>query len=155
MVKYNHIPNYGDTARPEAALENKQINKLAKLIDQVTLSRVMLVRLKERGVGIASVEREAERWELSESNAVGFQNLWEGEKVDNLRSTRSERRGNRSLSSGRKGTPTPRDPEKVGKLMELRIQQIRKKEKEIREEYKAEKVKVKIAFKARNKMNSF
>ena len=50
--------------------------------------------------------------------------------------------------------PIPREPENVKELMELRIQQVRKKEKELREEYKVEKVRIKKAFMVRGKERS-
>ena len=50
--------------------------------------------------------------------------------------------------------PIPREPENVKELMELRTQQVRKKENELREEYKVEKVRIKKAFMVRGKERS-
>ena len=78
----NHIPNYGETAGPGAAFDNRQINKLARMVDKVTLSRVMLCRMRENGVGLDCIEREVKKWDLGELNAVGNWSIAGGNQVD-------------------------------------------------------------------------
>ena len=68
-------------------MDNRQINKLARMVDKVTLSRVMLCRLRENGVGLDCIEREAKKWDLGEINAVGnWSNTARGNQVDKPKS---------------------------------------------------------------------
>ena len=57
------LPLNGSTAKPEAALQHGQLDKLAKKVELATLNRFQLCKLKENGVGYAVTEFEAKKWE--------------------------------------------------------------------------------------------
>ena len=65
------LPLNGSTVKPETALQHGRLDKLAKKVDQATLNRFLLCRLKEHGVGNGATEFEAKKWEKIDENSLG------------------------------------------------------------------------------------
>ena len=65
-----------NTANPKAAVNQGRIARLAKLVDQITLGRTLLCRLRDLGIGIEEVEHQASKWEQTLANGTGeFQGM--------------------------------------------------------------------------------
>ena len=160
------LPLNGSTVKPETALQHGRLDKLAKKVDQATLNRFLLCRLKEHEVGNAEVEFEANKWEKLEENSLGkvpgtertndeigttIQEPSQGSLQLQVRN-KHKRKGGKSRG---KGEGRPRNLAKVMDLMDVKVRQAERLEKEVRGLYKAEKYKLRLEFRSRNKEKKF
>ena len=118
-----------NTVNPKTAVNQGRLARLAKLVDQITLSRSMLCRLRNLGMGIEEVEHQARKWALVQDNGLG-EFCKERENTEGVNSSgKTSARGKGRGRKGRKGEPMERDLKKIRDLMDLKVKQVMEKEK--------------------------